>query len=230
MVGWINWEMRGMPRVRHRVILLEGVPVCRIELRGRSSGFLLLHLYREKKRLQQAGIREAIFPDSLPPALRMEMRPINVSALRRAFFPALLEQAYRQKRLTSEHASVCLTAEGTSLAVYWAAQLLAQKARYLHIRVGMGEEALKEWLRQRFGVACGGSAPVLEVSLKVGDPSSALLLGEDCARQQVDYILPSALQEYAPSAREGEQLLAVLYRAGKLRAEELFVERIHFNA
>ena len=150
--------------------------------------------------------------------------------MRRAVLPALLEQAFRQKRLSDKNASVRLTADGTSLPVYWAAQLLVQRVRYLHLDTGYGQGALEQWLLQRYGLACGGAEPELEVTLRRGGAPSALLLGENCMRQEIDYILPPALRGEIPSGGEGERLLAALYRQDRLHLTELAVARIHFDA
>ena len=144
--------------------------------------------------------------------------------------PTLLEQAFRQKRLSDKNASVRLTADGTSLPVYWAAQLLVQRVRYLHLNTGYGQGALEQWLLQRYGLACGGAEPELEVTLRRDGAPSALLLGENCMRQEIDYILPPALRGKIPGGGEGERLLAALYRQDRLHLTELAVARIHFDA
>ena len=230
MLGWIQWNPRGLPRIRHRIELLHGMPLCRVEIGGRLSPLLRFLLRREEKLLRQAGVREGVWGEELPEALQMHLSPIEVTPLRRAMLPALLEQALRQKRMTGQTASVRLTAEGTSLPVYWAAQLLARRVRYLHLDTGDGQAALEDWLLHRYGLACGGASPALEVTLRrTGDPS-ALLLGENCREQAVEYILPPALEGLIPAGSEGEGLLAALYRQERLRPGELSVERIHFRA
>ena len=230
MLGWIQWNPRGLPRIRHRVELLHGMPLCRVEIGGRASPLLRLLLRREERLLRQAGVREGVWSETLPPALRMNLTEVEVASLRRAMLPALLEQAFRQKRMTGQTASVRLTADGTSLPVYWAAQLLAQRVRYLHLDTGDGQAGLEDWLLSRYGLACGGTPATLEVTLRREGNSSALLLGENCAQQAVEYILPPALEGLIPAGREGEGLLAVLYRQERLRPGELSVGRIHFGA
>ena len=182
MLGWIGWETRGLPRVRHRVELLGGMPLCRVSVGGRLSPLLRLLLRREGRLLREAGIREGVWPAELPEPLRMGLAPVEVAPLRRALLPALLEQAFRQKRMTRQTASALLTAEGTSLPVYWAAQLLAQRVRYLHLETGSGQEGLEDWLLQRYGLACGGGAPELEVTLRSAAEPRALLLGGELRR------------------------------------------------
>ena len=110
MLGWIGWEARGLPCVRHRVELLGGMPLCRVSVGGRLSPLLRLLLRREGRLLREAGIREGVWPAELPEPLRMGLAPVEVAPLRRALLPALLEQAFRQKRMTRQTASALLTA------------------------------------------------------------------------------------------------------------------------
>ncbi len=230
MLGWISWKPGGLPRIRNRVELLHGMPVCRVEISGKAMPLLRPFLRREERVLRQAGVREGAWADDLPERLRLGLVPVETAPLRRAMLPALLEQAFRQKCLSGAGASVRLTAEGTSLPVYWAAQLLVQRVRYLHLDTGYGQGALEEWLLQRYGLACGGAEPELEVSLRRDGAPSALLLGENCMRQEIDYIMPPALRGEIPGGGEGERLLAALYRQERLRPAELGVARIHFDA
>lgn len=230
MLAWITYLPRGLPRVHHHIELLQGLPLCRVEVGGRPSGLLRLLLRREGRVLHQAGVREGTWPEDLPSWAKMGLHPVDIMPLRRALLPALLDQAFRQKRLSPRSASVRLTAEGTSLPVYWAAQLLAERVRYLHLQVGCGQQALEDWLLQRYGLACGGADAALEVTFRADAPESALLLGESCPGQGVEYILPPALQDAMPGGVEGERLLAALYRQGRLRAGDLSVRRIYFGA
>ena len=223
MLAWINWEPGGLPRVRRRVELLNGMPLCRVEIGGRITPLLRLFLRRERRILREAGVRQGVWADGLPELLQLELTAVDVTPLRRAILPALLEQAFRQKRMTERTASVRLTAEGTSLPGYWAAQLLAQRVRYLHLETGSGQEGLEDWLLQRYGLACGGGAPELEVTLRSAAEPRALLLGENCAVQP-------ALADALPDGAEGEQLLTALWRQERLRPRELAVRRIYFSA
>ena len=213
MLGWIDWKPQGLPLIRKRVELLCGMPLCRVEISGKAMPLLRPFLRREERILRQAGVREGAWRDDLPECLHLGLVP-----------------AFRQKRLSDKNASVRLTADGTSLPVYWAAQLLVQRVRYLHLDTGYGQGALEQWLLQRYGLACGGAEPELEVTLRRDGVPSALLLGENCMRQEIDYILPPALRGEIPGGGEGERLLAALYRQDRLHLTELAVARIHFDA
>ena len=48
MLGWINWKPGGLPRIRNRVELLHGMPVCRVEIAGKAMPLLRLFLRRER--------------------------------------------------------------------------------------------------------------------------------------------------------------------------------------
>lgn len=141
MLGWIDWKPQGLPLIRKRVELLCGMPLCRVEISGKAMPLLRPFLRREERILRQAGVREGAWQDNLPECLHLGLVPVETAPLRRAVLPALLEQAFRQKRLSDNNASVRLTADGTSLPVYWAAQLLVQRVRYLHLDTGYGQGA-----------------------------------------------------------------------------------------
>lgn len=230
MLAWITYQPRGLPRVRHHIELLSGLPLCRVEITGHPSALLRLLLRREGRVLRQAGIREGAWAPDLPPWAQMALHPVDIAPLRRAVLPSLLACAFRQKQIAPRTASVRLTAPGTSLPVYWAAQLLTERVRCLHLATGCGQQALEDWLLQRYGLACGGAPPALEVSFAPDAPPTALLLGESCPAQRVDYILPPSLRDTIPPSLEGERLLAALHRRERLRPGELMVARIYFGA
>ena len=66
MLGWINWKPGGLPRIRNRVELLHGMPVCRVEIAGKAMPLLRLFLPQEERILRQAGVREGAWADDLP--------------------------------------------------------------------------------------------------------------------------------------------------------------------
>lgn len=125
-------------------------------------------LRREERILRQAGVREGAWQDNLPECLHLGLVPVETAPLRRAVLPALLEQAFRQKRLSDKNASVRLTADGTSLPVYWAAQAAGAAGTVSAPGYGIWPGGLEQWLLQRYGLACGGAEPELEVTLRAG--------------------------------------------------------------
>ena len=129
MLAWITYQPRGLPRVRHHIQLLCGLPLCRVEIGGHPSVLLRLLLRREGHALREAGIREGAWAEDLPSWGQMDLRPVDIAPLRRAVLPSLLACAFQQKHLSPGSASVRLTASGTSLPVYWAAQLLGEGCR-----------------------------------------------------------------------------------------------------
>ena len=100
MLGWIDWKPQGLPLIRKRVELLCGMPLCRVEISGKAMPLLRPFLRREERILRQAGVREGAWQDNLPECLHLGLVPVETAPLRRAVLPALLEQAFRQKRLS----------------------------------------------------------------------------------------------------------------------------------
>ena len=117
MLAWITYQPRGLPRVRHHIQLLCGLPLCRVEIGGHPSVLLRLLLHREGHALCEAGIREGAWAEDLPSWGQMDLRPVDIAPLRRAVLPSLLACAFHQKHLSPGSASVRLTAPGTSLPV-----------------------------------------------------------------------------------------------------------------
>ena len=94
--------------------------------------------------------------------------------------------------------------------------------RQAGVREGAWQDNLPECLH--LGLVPVETAPLRRAVLP------ALLLGENCMRQEIDYILPPALRGEIPGGGEGERLLAALYRQDRLHLTELAVARIHFDA
>ncbi len=228
MLAWFFWESSGLPSVRNEVCQIAGLPICRVTLRGRNGPLLRWLVRRENDTLRQAGIRQGIWPSALPEGLCPALRPVEVYTLRRGLMPQMIGQAARQKGVHLSRASVRLTADGAELSVYYAARLLAERARHLQLDVGLGQHALEQWLWQRYGLSCGGEEAAMEVSFRRGRAGDALLLGEDCRRQQVEYLLPPALP--IPEGEDREPLLAALFAAGRVKKDEIQVKSVHFDA
>ena len=228
MLAWFIWEASGLPSVGHEVRQVAGLPVCRVTLRGRDGPLLRWLTRRECGRLRRAGIRQGIWPAALPCGMRPELHPVEIYTLRRALMPQLIGQAARQKGICLPQAAVRLTADGAELSVYYAARLLAERARYLQLDVGLGQQALEQWLWQRYGLSCGGEEAVMEVSFRRGRAGDALLLGQDSRRQQVEYLTPPDLQ--IPEGEDREPLLAALFAAGRVKKAEIQVKSVQFDA
>ena len=97
MLAWITYQPRGLPRVRHHIQLLCGLPLCRVEIGGHPSVLLRLLLRREGHALREAGIREGAWAEDLPSWGQMDLRPVDIAPLRRAVLPSLLACAFQQK-------------------------------------------------------------------------------------------------------------------------------------
>jgi len=190
-----------------------------------EGAFCSLRRRRWWRKLQKQGVRSAVLPDHLTAeGMRWGIEPVEVYSLRRALLPQLLDCC---PPLTGK--TVRLAAPYVTAAVGAAAEVLAQRARYVDLQVGQGGEALAAHLQRRYGLAVGA---VGTVALTVDFGSSAMgryiHLGEDCAaRQQVVY----HVEKLAGIGVEvQEQLLSVLFGAGYLEKEEIQVKTIRFNA
>ena len=187
--------------------------------------FCSLRRRRWWRKLQSAGVRRAVLPDHLTAeGVRWGIEPVEVYTLRRALLPQILD---RCSSLSGK--SVRLAAPYVTVAVGEAAEVLAQRARYVDLQVERGGEALALHLQREFGLAVGAVGTVaLTVDFGSGSLGRSIYLGEDCAaRQQVVY---HAEKLAAAGIEPQEQLLSALFGAGYLEKEEIQVKTIRFNA
>ena len=190
-----------------------------------GGAFLSLRRRRWWHRLQKAGVRRAVLPDHLTAeGMRWGIEPVEVYTLRRAMLPHILD---RCPALTGK--TVRLAAPYVTAAVGAAAEVLAQRARYVDLQVGRGGEALAAHLQRRYGLAVGAVGTVaLTVDFGSGSIGRCIALGEDCAaRQQVVY---HAEKLVAAGIEVQEQPLSALFGAGYLEKEEIQVKSILLNA
>ena len=190
-----------------------------------GGSFLGLRRRRWWHRLQKAGVRRAVLPDHLTAeGVRWGIEPVEVCSLRRALLPQILD---RCPALTGK--TVRLAAPYVTAAVGSAAEVLAQRARYVDLQVGRGGEALALHLQRRYGLAVGAVGTVaLTVDFGDGSIGRCIYLGEDCAaRQQVVYHVEKLA---SVGVEPQEQLLSALFGAGYLEKEEIQVKTIRFNA
>ena len=190
-----------------------------------EGAFCSLRRRRWWRRLQNAGVRRAVLPDHLAAeGMRWGIEPVEVCSLRRAMLPQILD---RCPSLSGK--AVRLAAPYVTAAVGAAAEVLAQRARYVDLQVGQGGEALAAYLQRRYGLAVGAVGTVaLTVDFGSGSIGRCIALGEDCAAyQQVVY---HAEKLAAAGVEAQEQLLSALFGAGYLEKEEIQVKTILFNA
>lgn len=190
-----------------------------------NGGLLSMRRRRGWRKLQKAGVRRAVLPDHLAAeGLQWGIAPVEVYSLRRGVLPQLLDCC---PTLTGK--AVRLTAPYVTAAVREAAEILAQRGRYLDLQVGRGGEELAAYLQRRYGLAVGAvGAVALTVDFGSDSMGRCIHLGEDCAKhEQVVYSAETL-------AREGiaaeEQLLSALLEEGYIKKEEIQVKTILFNA
>lgn len=186
-----------------------------------GGGLAMLRRRRLLRRLRKAGAVRCVLPPALTEeARRYGLRPIGVEGLRLAMLPQLLDMQGDLRRATA-----VLQAPWVTPAVYGAAAVLAARVRYLSLEVEAGGDALALALRQRYGLCVGRvGRPAVTVSFGGAPEGSAICLGADCQRwQSVDYALEGVLPGIDPPP---EQLLAVLFEAGRIKKEQIRVKTI----
>lgn len=229
MLGWIVWQEAGRGKVQSTQCAVGGVTFWKL------SGPAPRHFWGRRQwrrclqQLGRSGVRRVAVQGKVPPELlrQFALQPVDPSPLRLALLPQLLAHVQREWELPVQRGAVTLRSAGADKDVWQAAQVLARKARYLHLDIQTGRAEMEELLRRRYGLVIGGTGQtVLEVCVGCasGGTVPALHLGDGCAiRQQVE--LES---EALPEANE--QLLSAIFQAGKLKIEEIRVRSVEFSA
>lgn len=220
MYGYVEeGQTGGMER---RQIL--GMWFCTLTLPVRGA-FLSSRRRKWWRKLQKAGVRCAVLPAHLAAeGLQWGIAPVEVYPLRRCLLPQLLDCCP-----SLQGKVVRLAAPYVTAAVGEAAEILAQRARYVDLQVERGGAALAAYLQRQYGLAVGAvGAVALTVDFGSGSMGKSIHLGEDCAKhEEVVYCVENL-------AREGiaaeEQLLSALWEGGYIKKEEIQVKTILFNA
>ena len=220
MYGYVQEGREGSVEMRQ----IAGMWFCALTLPVGGS-FLGLRRRRWWRKLQKAGVRRAVLSAHLAAeGLQWGIAAVEVYSLRRALLGKILDCC---PPLTGK--TVRLTAPCVTAAVGEAAEVLAQRGRYVDLQVGRGGEALAAHLQRRYGLAVGAVGTVaLTVDFGCGSLGRCIALGEDCtARQQVVYHVEKLA---SVGVEPQEQLLSALFGAGYLEKEEIQVKSILFNA
>lgn len=220
MYGYVQEGRQGSVEMRQ----IAGMWFCALTLPVGGS-FLGLRRRRWWRKLQRQGVRRAVLPAHLTAeGLQWGIAAVEVYSLRRALLGQILDCC---PSLSGK--SVRLSAPCVTVAVGEAAEVLAQRGRYVDLQVGQGRDELARYLQRRYGLAVGAVGTVaLTVDFGCGSLGRCIHLGEDCAaHEQVVY-------EAETLARQGvaaeEQLLSVLWEGEYMKKEEIQVKTILFNA
>ena len=220
MYGYVQEGREGILEMRQ----IAGMWFCALTLPVGGS-FLGLRRRRWWRKLQKKGVRRAVLPAHLAAeGLQWGIAAVEVYSLRRALLGQILDCCPPLTGKTVRLSAPCVTA-----AVGEAAEVLAQRGRYVDLQVGRGGEVLAAHLQRRYGLAVGAVGTVaLTVDFGCGSLGRCIHLGEDCAaHEQVVYEAETLECE---SVAAQEQLLSVLWEGEYMKKEEIQVKTILFNA
>ena len=220
MYGYVQEGRQGAIEMRQ----IAGMWFCTLTLPV-GGAFLGLRRRRWWRKLQKQGVRRAVLPAHLAAeGLQWGIAAVEVYSLRRALLPKILDCCPPLTGKTVRLSAPCVTA-----AVGEAAEVLAQRGRYVDLQVGQGRDELARYLQRRYGLAVGAVGTVaLTVDFGCGSLGRCIHLGEDCAaHEQVVYEAETLDCE---SVAAQEQLLSVLWEGEYMKKEEIQVKTILFNA
>lgn len=226
MLGWICYGEGERERLR-----LSGAAVLRVFVpRGKGSR-CALSARRAARFFARSGVKLAALPPDYPYAAAFARRGIALSdtvTLYRACAAKIAQCALRQCGISPQTASVALLAQKPSAALAHAAHALCPCVRYLTLCVPDGERIARD-LRWQYGVAVR--------LVREGEELSASLAvsfdGAPAARcpclPLADGRLSVSLQAQIGGAEYTDlPLLAALYAADALTADEIRVQRVIF--
>ena len=220
MYGYVQEGREGILEMRQ----IAGMWFCALTLPV-GGAFLGLRRRRWWRKLQKKGVRRAVLPAHLAAeGLQWGIAAVEVYSLRRALLGQILDCCPPLTGKTVRLSAPCVTA-----AVGEAAEVLAQRGRYVDLQVGRGGEVLAAHLQRRYGLAVGAVGTVaLTVDFGCGSLGRCIHLGEDCAaHEQVVYEAETLECE---SVAAQEQLLSALWEGEYMKKEEIQVKTILFNA
>ncbi len=183
--------------------------------------------------MTQHGVRRIIVPSHLARNCRaVGMKPISDAILRQALMESLLDCFCRQNGLDIYCSTVRLYAQQANQTVWRAADLLATKARYVSLTVGMGQNEISRWLRWEYGLSAGEGKrhAIMQICCDdaKGENIPTLWLGHDCEKHQcVTYRINESLHS---RVENNPALLSVLFEEGKLPIEAIDIKSVESYA
>lgn len=239
MTGLVCYHARGE---KNGLRTLLGARFCAAGVRPGESLRARLSAVCAAVYLRRRGVRRAVFPKDYPLArvfARCGVVPEDGLALRMAKTSAITRAVMAQLQLAPESARVALVSDVPSHALTRAAEELARAVRQLSLRAPDGERLARalrwdcgasvsvvppgEEVAAPLAVVFAGAAPRCTGAVLCLAPRLCLLDAQGARPLAVRYAC--ALPPWAETWEQG-QLLAALFAAGALRAEEIGVRRV----
>ena len=233
MLGYIRQEENRPFRPHLTREEMAGIPFLVLRCGTGHTRRYIRRVQRELRQMARQGVRRAIIPPAMTALCRTEgIVPVSEAPLRRALMEPLLDCFCRQHGLDLHRSTVRLCAERRNGTVEQAAVMLVQKARYLVLDVGRGQEELSERLRLTYGLSAGhgGRGAIMQVCCDDGQAEDlpTLWLGQACeAHQRVCYQLR---EPWRGQIEEDPQLLSVLFTERKLPVEAFDIKSVGSDA
>lgn len=226
MLGWICWQEGA--KTHAELCGVSGVTFYRLTAAPprffRQRRKLLQHI----RTMRQRGIRRVVVQGAGDDELLWQqgLSAVDTAPLRLALLSQLLEYTETVWQLSLSTAAVRLRSKTADRTVYQAAQILAQRTRYLELSMETGRAELEDRLRRCYGLGVGGGEAVLEVCIGVEESGAlpALHLGRECAARQSLRLFCETL----PWA--DEQMLAALFQAERLNIDDIAIKSVGFRA
>ena len=233
MLGYIRQEENRHFRPRLTWEEMAGIPFCVLHCGESHTRRRKRRLLRLLRQMARQGVHQAVMPPAMTALCRAEgIAPVSEAPLRQALMEPLLDCFCRQNGLDLHRSTVRLCAKRMNSTVEQAAVMLVQKARYMVLDIGQGQEKLSDRLRMEYGLSAGhsGRGAIMQVCCDdvQAENIPTLWLGQACeAHQRVRYRL---LEPWCGQIEEEPQLLSVLFTERKLPVEAFGIKTVEPDA
>lgn len=182
----------------------------------------LRRIQRGAEWLRRAGVRRVLTAADFPywEVLRAAgLRPVETDAFCQHLAPRLAMAVLERTGTAAERAIVTLAGPRVTRPLFYAAQTLCPRVRYLCIDVEEGGEELADWLRMEYGAAVLGPGAGAGVTLCFG-PSSGLTAGPVLRlygpKPELAGLRIVPLEGAIPRGLDELPLLALLWEEGRI--------------
>lgn len=233
MLGYIRQNEKCHERARLSVEEIAGVRFLVLHCGVMHRRWQRRRFDRLLKCMAQRDVRQAIAPPHLAEnCCAVGIKLISDAPLRQAMMESLLDCFCRQNGLDIHCGAVRLCAQRANQTAWRAADLLATKARYVSLAVGMGQNEISHWLRREYGLSAGEGKrhTIMQICCDdaKGENIPTLWLGHGCEKhQRVTYRVN---EPWRSCVEETPALLSVLFEEGKLPVEAIDIKSVESYA
>lgn len=233
MWGYIRQEVSNGRKMWLSEEWIAGVRFAVLHCGVANTPWRQYRLVHKLRRMREWGVRQSIVPREWETLCLCEgIRPVSEAPLRQTLMEPLWDRFCQEREIKTQGSTVCLQGRRRDVVAEQAAIMLAQKARYIVLKLEEGQTQMADWLRKEYGLCAGCSGHRVTAKICCGKETvqdmPTLWLGQDCEKyQRVTYSLNGM---WAGQVEANPQLLTVLLTEGKLTPEDIEIKSVESHA